>query len=1107
MTQGFRLHSLEIFNWGTFDRRIWPLHLKGGTALLTGENGSGKSTLIDALLTLLVERRKRGYNQASGEQKRGERSELSYLLGAYGRIRDEDNLSRAQYLRGKDSYSVLVAVFSNGTNWVTLAQMLWLEGQDTANLKHLFVVADAHLTVKEHLNLSLGGGLTPEMLRKQLRKDGYEVNTDDFSTYRRAFMKRLNLNSEKALQLFARTVSMKEIGDLNEFVREHMLEYHPMQEQVGQLRQTYDDLNQAHNAIMRAKHQLDLLQPLIDEGVRYDKLQQNLRDTETRASFVPVYFAYWKQTLLTEALRQAENELRQASDQQDGIKQRLSALREQAQNLDFQIKQDQHGQRLTQLRQDLRITTLEREKRQKSAAQYDSLARSLELEPYSVEKHFYDNFTYVEVLREELTEKLQALTQQRDKLTTQRDNIRQDGERLQSEIASLKTRTSQIPESDTKIRAELARKLDIPEEELPFIGELLQVRKSEQRWEPPIQRLMGGYARQLLVPEKHYVAVSHYVNQTNLRGRLVYNRMTHRRTEVTPQDGQSLFHKLEIRKDPRFEEWLKNDLIQRYDYKCCETLEEFRTASYAITLEGQIRRGDSQHEKDDRKRLGDRAEYYLGWDNKEKIKDLERKLNKLGEEFERVQMQISQLEQEQKALNQRQTDSQRLIDFQTFSQIDWRSEQIKMEDIKAQINELERSSDHLKTLQRQLNDVNESIKTQEAESSKSEREIGKFEEQKRRYERELMVCERETQAIPWEDVQPHQKAIEHEIESGEVRLDHIDEVKSKTMAFYANSARSQTNNVNKSRETIISEMSKYKNQYPNETQDVDHHIESLPDFREMYDRIKRDDLPQYQGRFRSLLTEKVTQSIDIFHQTLKNQLEEIEERIKELNKALKEIEFNADTYIQLRHHPTKHKQIQEFKNDLRFRPDVRETDDSNETAFQHIKTKLIDRFENDPNWTKLVTDVRGWLEFYATEYNRYDDTKKEDFDSSAGKSGGQKAKLAYTVLASAIAYQYGIYGDQTTPDSFRFVAIDEAFSKSDENNSRYIMKLFEKLNLQVLVVTPLDKFHVVEGYIRSCHLVVNNPEGKDSQVQSIELDLQETITQAIERIGYAERTR
>ena len=37
---GFRLQRLEIFNWGTFDGRVWTLKLGGKNALLTGDIGS-----------------------------------------------------------------------------------------------------------------------------------------------------------------------------------------------------------------------------------------------------------------------------------------------------------------------------------------------------------------------------------------------------------------------------------------------------------------------------------------------------------------------------------------------------------------------------------------------------------------------------------------------------------------------------------------------------------------------------------------------------------------------------------------------------------------------------------------------------------------------------------------------------------------------------------------------------------------------------------------------------------------------------------------------------------------------------------------------------------
>ncbi len=40
---------IEIYNWGTFDEKIWTLHPNGKNSLLTGANGSGKTTLLEIL--------------------------------------------------------------------------------------------------------------------------------------------------------------------------------------------------------------------------------------------------------------------------------------------------------------------------------------------------------------------------------------------------------------------------------------------------------------------------------------------------------------------------------------------------------------------------------------------------------------------------------------------------------------------------------------------------------------------------------------------------------------------------------------------------------------------------------------------------------------------------------------------------------------------------------------------------------------------------------------------------------------------------------------------------------------------------------------------------
>ncbi len=109
---GYRLHSLEVLNWGTFDARVWSLRLDGRNTLLTGDIGSGKSTLVDAITTLLLPANKISYNKAAGAETR-ERSLRSYVQGHHKSESNEaTGTSRAVALRPSGTYSVLLGVFA-----------------------------------------------------------------------------------------------------------------------------------------------------------------------------------------------------------------------------------------------------------------------------------------------------------------------------------------------------------------------------------------------------------------------------------------------------------------------------------------------------------------------------------------------------------------------------------------------------------------------------------------------------------------------------------------------------------------------------------------------------------------------------------------------------------------------------------------------------------------------------------------------------------------------------------------------------------------------------------------------------------------------------------
>jgi uncharacterized protein YPO0396 len=185
-------------------------------------------------------------------------------------------------------------------------------------------------------------------------------------------------------------------------------------------------------------------------------------------------------------------------------------------------------------------------------------------------------------------------------------------------------------------------------------------------------------------------------------------------------------------------------------------------------------------------------------------------------------------------------------------------------------------------------------------------------------------------------------------------------------------------------------------------------------------------------------------------------------------------------------------EIRIFREDLKnCYSNILDSDDAyNEGRFMEVQ-KILNRFRgNDPKdteWTNKVTDVRNWFDFNAIERYVSDNKEREFYSGSSGKSGGQKEKLAYTIIASALAYQFGLTYGEPRSRSFRFAVIDEAFGKGSDSSAEYGLELFKKLNLQLLIVTPLQKIHIIENYIKSVHYI-SNIEGNNSEIQNLTVE-------------------
>ncbi len=1084
---GFRLQRFEALNWGTFDQRPWVLHLNGDIALLTGANGSGKSTLVDGLLTLIVPNKRRNYNQASSSTGKRERDEKSYVQGAYGRTRAEETYgSRPKLLREKGTLSVLLAYFSDRVTQqdVTLAQVLWME---EGSVRKFFVIANAELTIAQHFSHSS----RISELKKQLKATGAET-FEEFVKYSQQFRKRLGLQSEKALDLFNQTVSIKEIGGLNDFVRNHMLEKTDVQTKISELRESYENLTVSHAAIQKARKQLEALLPLTEEAKRYGKLKNEVAALQQFQTVVPAFFASKKLHLLTQELQFIAQQLLQVQHQRTECDRLLVDLRQQEQQLAIAISQDSVGQRLQELTRDLEQRQKEVQSKKQRAEAYSNLAQSLNFPHEADSTTFYSVRSQGDALKQDIETALQSLEAQRDLQIMMRSELDKQQTRLNDELNSLRSRKSQIPKKNLDIRNRLAHDIGLDETELPFVGELLQVRPEAKEWEGAIERLLRGFGLCVLIPEAHYQIVNTYVHRTHLKGRFVYYRVMTTAPNPTQRalDPQQVPHKLEIKQEnDAVSQWLREQLVRQFSYVCCD-IEQFQHETRAITAKGLIKHGGERHEKDDRFQISDRSQYILGWNNLSKIKAIEKDLKQVNQQLAQIDKQVQILEQQRNQWVQQTSWLQDFMKFTDFVEIDWRATELDRLKLQAQKQSLEASSNHLKQLELQLQTARQDIIEAEKRREAFIREIQTFEDRQHRAQNELSQCETRLKSVAPAEIETFETRRATKLKQYKMTLETITKDEANLREYLQQELRQREKQQDESRSSLTMRMLNFKNAFSEVTVDLGTTLDFLDEYLKLKTQIEEDDLPRHEQRFKQLMNEKVVIAISMFKSSLDKQEEEIKQSIEDLNTSLQNINYTDSTYISLCCDPSKNREIQDFKQDLIVcLGDVAyQSAEDNEVRFQNIQARLIERFKAEDRWTALVTDVRNWLDFSVSERYRSDNAEKEHHTDSSGKSGGQKVKLAYTILASAIAYQFGLNSDNIKSKSFHFAVIDEAFSKSDDSNARYAMELFRNLDLQLLVVTPKDKINVIESYISSLHFVHNNLEGNSSSIASISIE-------------------
>lgn len=1082
----FRMRRLQVLNWGTFSGlHEVPIAERG--FLFVGRSGSGKTTLLDAMSALLVPPALVDFNAAAREAERSgrDRSLVSYVRGAWAAQHDESSGEVAtQYLRRGPVWSALALEYRNALGrCVTLVRLLWIRGNGSAadDVKKHFIVAERPFDLATELE---GFDLDLRRLKQRLADVHHH---DSFNAYAERFRRLLGIGNETALRLLHKTQSAKNLGDLNHFLRDFMLERPETFAVADRLVAEFAELDEAHKAVVTAREQIETLRPARAAHTRLLEVRRERSGLDELLAGMDGYRERQRLRLLDARLVELDT-LDRGLEGEEGRRQQ-TLERHQRDLRELQTRhREQGGERIEQLQLDHDSVSRERDACLRHRGVAEAACRQLDWQLADTPQGFAEQLAQARNLLDAGQDAAAAADQRMLELGLQKQRAESDFASARAEIAALEKHPSNIPESMQTLRSRLCAALGLAETALPFAGELMQVRADEQAWSGAIERLLHGFALSLLVDERHYARVAAWVDATHLGGKLVYHRIGAADVRnVSAPPPRSLLHKLELAPHAH-REWLHSELLRRYDYACVDSVQALQRSERAVTAQGQIRHGRSRHEKDDRHAVDDRHHWVLGFDNRDKLALYKDEAGALARQIAETDRAIAAVKAE------RAQQAGHAAAAQSLANLRWSD--IDVAPLLARLGAIEDQLQELRQGNVTLRELGERIIATEKQAAAAGRALDDVRDQRRDGQREHAQLDRDrarcTEDIAAQPLTPlQQQGLDARCGSGGAfTLGNLAEHTLAMERALNQSIGTLEGEATNLTHAIVARFEAFRRQWVQDAGDVQANLESAADFFARLERLERDGLPAHEARFFDMLRTQSGQNLVALQTHIAQAHKAIRARMEDVNASLETVPFNRGSILQIKPEDRRLPEVTEFRQQLAAVLGNQQTDDHAraEAQFGELR-KLVARLgSTDPEhkrWREQVLDVRLHVEFIGEEIDPQSGRQLEVYRSGAGKSGGQRQKLATTCLAAALRYQLG--DEDGDVPQYAAVVLDEAFDKADNEFTAMAMRIFENFGFQMVVATPLKSVMTLEPFIGgACFVEMNGRH--DSAVLMIEYD-------------------
>jgi uncharacterized protein YPO0396 len=1078
----YSMSELEVFNWGPFSG-LHQIYFHASGSALIGQTGSGKTTLVDAIMSLICAKPR--YNLASTGGFESDRDLMSYVRGVTGKGGDDE---MSHVARPAQTTTGLSVVFSRGEEKLRLTGLLWIDSSSNSqtDMKRLWILDKSnHQGLTDYLQQLKDQGIRG--LKIQLKEAVELVATDNKKTYLTQLRRFFEVN-ENAFVLLNRAAGLKQLNNIDELFRELVLDDRSAFKRASEVTKEFDALKGIHQELQTAKIQQQSLLPIEDTYKQYQVKHLKLLDLNIQQQILPTWYAKQGYRLWSEKIATKQTEI---SLIESNIESHQSELCQQQAVVDdaYQRYQQLGGSNIEDLKRQINEKQQRLSELKQNIQDYQRLCQSVSFSKTINATQLSSNLTLAKKKINSLESEQKILELKLEKKIQLTRNSEEKAEEIKSEIVQVKTSPdSNIPNSFLQFQKTLAEYLKLSVEELPFIGQCIEVQ--DKTWQGAIERAIGSHRLRLVIADEYMRRALDWINQRNnqLHVRLMNadDSAGFKRQALVDGFCQKLTFKNNNHKQA------VKYFLSSIDRHCVDDIQKLESTAFAMTREGLMSGKRGLFEKQDQRKLN--QGWLTGFDNHARLAELEADFNQENKMAIGLRKQLQSLKQTQKNTVQELLllESFKTINFtdlnltgtqQSFEQLQERLQQLQnpQSDTAKAEADWQQAAMQLKVINETLNDFIIKLKLTQNDLQQAEKQAVQAQDRI-----DLSITKNQVEALN----------IIYQI----INLDQINE-----LATLERDA-SQVLQVKINRQQKLSaDLQTRLTKLMVLAQQNDHgalsetgtELEDIDDYLSRLKSLTEEALPAKLERFLNYLNQSSDQGVTQLLTRIDNEVAIIEERIEELNATMQQVDFQPGRYLQLVPQKIRHESIQSLQKSQRDLRSAALLDDQGESHYKALLI-LIEQLRNavERKRTKAaqaLLDPRYRLQFSVAIIDRKTQVVLENRTGSQGGSGGEKEIITSYILTASLSYALCPKG-RTTP-LFGTVILDEAFSKSSQAVAARIIAALKQFGLHPLFVTPNKEMQLLRAHTASAVLV----HRKEQRSQALSLAWKEIDKHVLKR--------